>query len=118
MRKRSSTLTSVAVTTDSVEKVDRKRRQRNNRIEEPRYSNQRCEPPTLATAAAGLAPIADANEARRSSTARPRHPQRHVLPRNRRPGRAAIISATGHNRSPALFRYTRTSSGQSNLNLV
>src|SRR4029077_19870159 len=39
------------------------------------------EPPTLATAAAGLAPIADASEAWRRSTVRARPPRRRVSPR-------------------------------------
>src|SRR5712691_9881135 len=53
------------------------------------------EPPSFVVGTAGLASIADAVEAWRPSTVRPRPLQRRVLPSNRPPRRAAVISAAG-----------------------
>lgn len=53
------------------------------------------EPPTLATAAAGLAPIANASEAWRRSTGGRVLLGDRWFPRNRPPRRAAVISAVG-----------------------
>jgi len=59
------------------------------------------EPPTLATAATGLAPIADASEAWRRSTCGRGPPRRRVLPRNRPPRLTGVAPAPGHKPPPA-----------------
>ena len=51
------------------------------------------EPPALATAAAGLAQIADASEAWRRSTDGRLPPRRRLLPTNQPPRQSAAISA-------------------------
>jgi hypothetical protein len=54
-------------------------------------STRHFEPPRLGTVAAELTPLADADETRRPSTIEPRR----VLPSDRPPRLAAVISAVG-----------------------
>jgi hypothetical protein len=65
------------------------------------------EPPSFLAAMAELVSIADVGEASRPSTGVGHAQRRQVLPRNRPPRRAAVISALGQHRTLALQKRSR-----------